>query len=164
MDGNVRHRYDRTVDDLFALVTDPEFLKRRAEAAGEKNVAIKLERDGSRLTIRIERDVERKLPAFMKKIFSATNHIVDVQTWNISGEVKTSDWTVELVGQRRVEIRGRLSLAPAPPGACDYTEAFSVAVKIPLIGGRVEKYVVGETESAIRQHIDFTAKELGSRS
>lgn len=163
MNGTVRHRYDRSVDDVFRLVTDLDFLKRRAEAAGEKNVVVRVDRDGSRMVIRIERDLERKMPGFMKKVFSPTNHLVDVQVWDTASAVKTSDWTVELAGQKRVAIRGRLSLAPGSAGGCDYTEAFGVTVSIPLIGGRVEKYVLGETESSIRQQLVFTGKELAAR-
>jgi hypothetical protein len=162
MDGNVRHHYDRSVDDVLALLIDPDFLKRRAEGVGEKNVVVRIDRDGGRMTIRLERDVERSLPGFMKKLFNPTNHLIDVQTWDTSGEVKTSDWTVEVVGQKRVQIRGRLSLAPAASGGCDHTEAFTAAVSIPLVGGRIEKYVLGETESSIRQQFDFTTRELGS--
>jgi hypothetical protein len=163
MDSTVRQHFDRSVDEVFALVTDPGFLERRAQAVGEKNVIVRIDRAGARMTIRIERDLERNLPGFMKKVFSPTNHLVDVQTWDTSGVVKTSDWTVELAGQKRVAIRGRLSLAPGGAGGCDYTEAFGVTVSIPLIGGRVEKYVLGETESSIRQQLVFTGKELAAR-
>ncbi len=38
-----------------------------------------------------------------------------------------------------------------------------MTVSIPLIGGRVEKYVLGETESSIRQQLVFTGKELAAR-
>jgi Protein of unknown function (DUF2505) len=159
MTGTVRHRYDRSVDEVFALVTDPDFLKRRAEAAGEKNVVVRVDRDGARMTIRIERDLERKLPGFMKKVFNPTNHLVDVQTWDTSGASKTSEWTVEVQGQKRVEIRGRLTIAPAD-GGCVYTEAFDAVVRVPLIGGQVERYVVNETEASIRQQIEFAGRAL----
>lgn len=162
MDATVRQHYDRSVDEMLTLVTDPDFLKRRAEAVGEKNVVIRIDRDGPRMTIRIERDLERNLPGFMKKVFNPTNHLIDIQVWDTSGDVKTSDWTVELAGQKRVAIRGRLSLAPGSAGGCDYTEAFGVTVNIPLIGGKVEKYVLGETESSIRQQLAFTGAELGA--
>jgi len=161
-EGNVRHRFDRSVDQLFELVTSPDFLKRRAEAAGEKNVVVTVDLDGGRMRIRIERDLERNLPGFMKKIFNPTSHLVDVQSWDTSGEVKFSDWTVEVKGQKRFDIRGRMSLAPAAGGGCDYSESFRVTVGIPLVGGKVEKYVVGETESSIRDQLLFTGKELGA--
>jgi hypothetical protein len=160
MDGNVRAHFDQGAEALLALVTDPDYLRRRAEASGEKNIAVQVDRQGSRIQIRIARDIERNLPGFMKKLFSATSHLIDLQNWDISGPTKTSDWTVQIEGQKRVELRGRQSLAPSAGGGCDYIEAFTASVNIPLVGGRVEKYIVGETEAAIRQQIEFLRKNL----
>ncbi|HTE52289.1 MAG TPA: DUF2505 family protein [Kofleriaceae bacterium] len=160
MDGIVRAHFEHPVERVFGLVTDPAYLRRRAEAARERNVMVSADRDGTRLSIRIERDLERDMPGFMKRIFNPVNHMVDVQTWETAGEVKTSDWKVEIVGQKRIDLRGRLSLAPASDGGCDYSEAFTVAVAIPLVGGRVEKYVAGETEGSMREQIAFLRAEL----
>jgi len=162
MEAKVSQHYDRTVDEMFALVTDPGFLERRAHAAGEKNVAVHVDRDGGKLVIRIERDVDRSLPGFMKKVFKPTNHIIDVQTWSTDGPVKISDWTVEIVGQSRVKLRGRMTLAAGAGGGCDYTEAFSAEVSMPLIGKQVAKYVVGETEKSIRGQLEFTTRDLAA--
>jgi hypothetical protein len=162
MDGSVRVHFDQSVDQLFALVTAPEFLRRRCEALGEKNIVIQVDREGVRLKIRLERDLERNMPAFMKKIFSATNHLVDTQSWNTAGDTRAADWTVAIAGQKRIDLRGRLSLIPSAAG-CDYSEAFTVSVAIPLVGGRVEKYIVGETEASMRQQIDFLRTEVAGR-
>lgn len=157
MDTTCRHHFDQDVDTVLARVTDPDFLKRRAEALGEKNVVVQVE---GPLAIRIERDVERKLPGFVKKVFAATNHLIDTQRWITATPTKTSDWTVEIVGQKRVELRGRLSLAPGASGGCDYVEVFTATVSIPLLGGQVAKYVAGETEASIRRQIEFLRTEL----
>lgn len=162
MDGTVRARFDRGVEPLFALLTDPDFLRRRAEALGEKNIVIQVDRDGTRLKIRVSRDIERSLPGFMKKIFNPTNHLVDVQTWDTLGVEKKSEWSVEIAGQKRIELRGRLTLIPAGDG-CDYVQAFSVNVAIPLVGGRIEKYIIGETEATMRQQIEALRKETGEK-
>jgi hypothetical protein len=160
MDGSVRAHFDQGVDQLFARLTDPDFLRRRAESLGEKNIVIQIDREGGRLKIRLERDLERNMPAFMKKIFSPTNHIIDVLLWDTAGETKAADWTVAIAGQKRIDLRGRLSLIPSPGGGCDYNEAFTVGVAIPLVGGRVEKYIGGETETSMRQQIEFLRAEL----
>ncbi len=160
MDATIRQHFDRDVDTMFARLTDPEVLKRRAETLGERNVVISVERE-PKLSIRIERDVDRNLPGFMKKVFSPTNHLIDTQHWTTTEPAKFADWTVEIIGQKRVELRGRLTLAPADDGGCDYSEEFSAHVAIPLIGGRVAKYVLGETEASIRRQIEFLSGELG---
>jgi hypothetical protein len=161
-DSTVRHHFDQDVESMFALVTDPDFLRRRAEALGEKDVVVEVDRAGGQLKIQITREVEQNLPSFMKKIFSGRNRLVDRQTWRSEGAAHVSDWTVELGDGKRIQLRGRLTLAPAAAGGCDYTEAFSASASVPLLGGRIEKYVLGETEASIHEQIEFTRKELGS--
>lgn len=156
----VRHHFDEDVERMFALVTDPGFLKRRAEAAGEKNVVVEVDRSGPQLKIQITREVEQNLPSFMKKLYSGRNRLVDRQEWSSNGATRISEWTVQLGETKRIQLRGRLTLAPGAAGGCDYSEAFSVTASIPLVGGRVEKYVAGQTEETMRKQIEFTRAEL----
>ena len=160
MEATVKHHFDRDLDTVFARVTDPDFLRRRAEAQGEKNIVVKVDRE-AQLVIRIERDVERNLPSFMKKVFSPTNHIIDLQRWTTTGADRWAEWTVEIQEQKRVHLKGRLTLSAAPGGGCDYNETFTAEVNMPLIGGRVAKYVLGETEAAIRRQLEFMKTDLG---
>lgn len=160
-ESTVRHHFDQDVERVFTLVTDPDFLRRRAEALGEKEVVVAVDRDGGQLKIQITRQVEQSLPSFMKKIFSGTQRLIDRQGWTSDGGARISDWTVQLGEGKRVQLRGRLTIAPGAAGGCDYTEAFSATAGIPLVGGRVEKFVLGETEASIRKQIEFTRKELG---
>jgi hypothetical protein len=62
----------------------------------------------------------------------------------------------------RVQLSGRLSLAPGAAGGCDYSESLRATATIPFLGGRIAKYAVGECEKSIRQQIAFTRAELGS--
>ena len=161
-ESTVRHHFAADVERMFALVTDPDFLRRRAEALGEKEIAIEVDRGGGELKIQIAREVEQSLPSFMKKLFSGRQRLVDRQAWSREGSAHVSDWTVQLGEGKRIQLRGRLTLAPGAAGGCEYVEWFSAAASIPLVGGRVEKYVVGETEASIRKQIEFTRGELGA--
>jgi len=160
-ESTVRHHFEQNNERMFALVTDPDFLRRRAEALGEKEIDIAVDREGGQLKIRITREVEQSMPSFMKKLFSGRQRLIDRQSWSSEGGAHISDWTVQLGEGKRVQLRGRLTLAPCAGDGCDYTESFSASASIPLIAGRVEKFVLSETESSIRKQIDFTRKELG---
>jgi hypothetical protein len=162
VEATVREHFDQDVATLFALVTDPDFLRRRTEAAGEKNVVVHVDRAGGGLAIRIERDVERSLPSFMKKVFAPTHHLTDQQRWDVAGPAKVSTWTVAIQGQARVQLGGTLTLAAGASGGCDYTETFTATVAIPLIGKQVAKYVLGETEATIRRQIAFARAALAT--
>jgi len=157
----VRHHFAADVERLFALVTDPDFLRRRAEALGERDIAVTVDRASGQLKIEIKREVEQSLPSFMKKLFAPRQTLIDRQTWKSEGEAHISDWTVQVGDGKRLQLRGRLTLAPAAGGGCDYTEAFNASASIPLIAGRIEKFVLGETEASIRKQIELTRKELG---
>jgi hypothetical protein len=159
----VRHHFDVDVDRMYALVTDPDFLRRRAEAAGEQNVDVAVDRTGEPVTVQITREVEQGLPSFMKKLFSPRNRLIDRQSWRREGGARVSDWTVQVGDGKRIQLRGRLTLAPGAAGGCDYTESFSAEANIPLVGGRVAKYVLGETEATIRRQVEFTVKELAAK-
>jgi hypothetical protein len=161
VEATVRAHFDRDVATLFALVTDPDFLRRRTEAAGEKNVVVRVDPGGGQLAIRIDRDVERSLPGFMKKVFSPTNHLIDTQRWDTGGAAKVSTWSVEIQGQARVQLGGRLTLSPSATGGCDYVEVFTATVSVPLLGKQIARYVLGETETAIQRQIAFARAELG---
>lgn len=160
-ESTVRHHFAADVERMFALVTDPDFLRRRAEALGEKEVQVAVDREGGRLKIQITREVEQSLPSFMKKLFSGRQRLIDRQSWDRDGAAHHSDWTVQIGEGKRLQLRGRLTLAPGAAGGCDYVEAFSVSASIPLVGGRVEKFVLGETEASIRKQIEFMQGELG---
>jgi len=160
-ESTIRGHFAEDVERMFALVTDPEFLRRRAEALGEKDVGVAIDRSGPQLKIQITREVEQNLPSFMKKIFSGRQRLIDRQVWSQKGDAHVSDWTVQLGDGKRIQLSGRLTLAPGAAGGCDYIEAFSASASIPLVGGRVEKYVLGQTEESIRKQLEFTRKELG---
>jgi hypothetical protein len=161
-ESTVRAHFAEDIERMFALVTDPDFLRRRAEALGEKEIDIAVDREGGQLKIQITREVEQSLPSFMKKLFSGRQRLVDRQAWASEGGAHVSDWTVQLGDSKRLQLRGRLTLAPGAGGGCDYIESFSASASIPLVAGRVEKFVLGETEASIRKQIDFTRKELGA--
>jgi hypothetical protein len=157
----VRHHFDADVERMFALVTDPEFLRRRAEALGERDVAVTVDRANGQLKIEIKREVEQNMPAFMKKFFAPRQTLIDRQAWTSEGGAHISDWTVQVGDGNRIQLRGKLTLEPAAGGGCDYTERFTASANVMLIGSRIERFVLDETEASIRKQIEFTGKELG---
>ncbi|MGB7478671.1 MAG: DUF2505 family protein, partial [Polyangiales bacterium] len=81
--------YSQDVDTVYRFVTDPEQIKKRCEASGERNVRIQVEDSGGTKIITSTREIDSDLPAFAKKLFSATNTIVERREWRDAGEKKT---------------------------------------------------------------------------
>jgi hypothetical protein len=140
-------------------MTDPDFLKRRCEALGEINVKVDVDRTDDTIEVRISRDVKRNLPSFAKRIFKPVNHVDEVQIWKISGDTMSCTADIDVVGTNAVKIREEWTLAPAGD-SCDFAHTAIVKASYPLIGKRIEKYVVGQMESSIKDQVDFTKREL----
>ncbi len=156
--GTVEHTYRHGIDAVFAKLSDPEHLRRRAAAAGHRNIDVKVEDRDGRIEIRVARDIESDIPSFAKKVVDATNHVVDTIEWRTQGDEKVGSYRVEV--SPRIRLRGQLALKPVP-GGCKYVDTFTATVDVPLIGGKIAQIVERETATAIRADCERTARELG---
>src|SRR3954470_16237048 len=139
----VTHHFDADVATVFALLSDPDFLKRKyaEQGAGDVVVDSHEERGGSpRIVSRRKGTID--LPGFARKVMAPTNTVV-----------QTDDWSDEQAGGRRVctyrvevqgvpsRIDGTVTLSPEGGGTRQEVEA-EVKVSIPLLGGKLEKLAV----------------------
>lgn len=153
----VESTYRHGVDAVFALLTDPEHLRRRSEAAGHRNVQVKVDHEGDVVEVRLERDIESDIPAIAKKVVDPVNHVVDVIEYRSRGDVKTGTFRVEV--SRRISLRGTIELRPEGAG-CRQIETFTATVDVPIIGRKIAELVEKETATAIRGDHAFTARAL----
>ncbi|MFI5296604.1 MAG: DUF2505 domain-containing protein [Polyangiales bacterium] len=152
--ATVRFSYSQSVDDLYRFVTDPEIVRQRSMALGERDVRVT--KSGETLTnLRV---VEAEVPGFAKKLFTPTNTVEDVKAWDAA--TKTARMTVDVRGAP-TKISGTIRIVPNGTGA-DYVVDYQVACKIPLIGGKLEEFVSSATEKGLRQEYEHNKKMLGS--
>lgn len=150
--------YDRDPAAVLALLTDPEFLKQRCAAMGEKNVQVEARREGDSVTIETRRDVERPVPGFAKKLFSPTNHVRQVETWRTQGDGATGSYQIEIKGAP-ISIRATMTLRPHARGA-EYTITYDVTARVPLLGKKLAAYTLDQTIAGARKEMDYTAAAL----
>jgi hypothetical protein len=139
---------------------DPEFLKRRCEAAGEKNIEVTIEELPDGMRVVVARDKEVELPAFAKRMFNPQNRIVDDTRWHRQGEQWVAEYQVA-IGGIPGEVRGTSTLAPSAKG-CHYESAFEVTARIPLVGGKLEGFVADKLEETFRSNAQRNAEQLES--
>lgn len=154
----IKHGYRVSADALYAALSDPDHLKRRAEAAGHRNVSVKRTERGDGCEIRIERDIEAEIPAFAKKVVNPVNHVVTLMEWKRAGDGWTGSYRADV--NARIRIEARFTIRPAGSGS-EYTEDYSAKVDVPLIGGKIASVVDKETGTAVRGDVEWTARELG---
>jgi Protein of unknown function (DUF2505) len=150
---NLTIHYKQDVDTVYRFVTDPENIKKRCEASGERNVRIQVEESGGTKIITSTREIDSDLPGFAKKLFSATNTIVERREWRDAGAKKTCKSHIDVVGTPG-KIDSNVTISPSGSG-CTYDVEFEVTAKVPLIRKRLEEFVAKTTMEGMRDEHDY---------
>jgi len=139
--------YRQQVADASGM--DKELLERRDEG------------DVRHERIRVQR--REPLPGFVAKILgSKTLTYFQIDRTELS--TGNSTWRVEIpaLGER-VSIRGSTTFTPTPRG-CVRVVRGSVSVKVPLVGGRIEKAVAGDFQRGAARAAEIAKGLLASES
>lgn len=148
------------IETVFELLTDPDFLVERSIAIGELSADCEIEDDGETTTIKMTREVERDdLPKFIAKLFSTVQTLELTEQWQSSGDDKVGSFLLNVVGQP-VTIMAKLKLTTTSDG-CEYAVEHSAKAKIPLIGGKIEKFIIGQTATGVEDEVNYLIKKLG---
>lgn len=154
----VTYDYASGPDTVAALLRDPDFLKRRCEEAGEKNVEVVIEDTGDGLRVMVSRDKQVELPSFAKRMFQPKNRIVDDVKWRRQGENWVGEYTLEFAGVPG-EVKGTSKLVPSENG-CRHESSFQVTARLPLFSGKLESFVADRVEETMRDHAVRNAARL----
>jgi len=153
-------KYAQDIDTVYRFVTDPDRIKKRCEASGERNVRIQVEESGGTLVITSTREIDSDLPGFAKKLFSATNTIVERREWRDAGDKKTCKSHIDVVGTPG-KIDSNITISPSGSG-CTYDIEFEVTAKVPLIRKKLEEFVAKTTMDGMREEHEFNQRELNA--
>ena len=153
-------RYSATPDQIIAMMSDAGYLTAKYEALGDIkfNVDRQDASDGS-LNLKISRTLGSNLPDLAKKVLGAQNDLIQTEAWSTGGAEKSCDFTIESPG-KPVKISGTMQIVSAGDGECDYTTNFEIKARVPLIGGKIEKMLLAETQENLATEKDFNDKWL----
>ncbi|CAA0108607.1 Uncharacterised protein [BD1-7 clade bacterium] len=152
------YKLQHDVDTVIDMLCDPDFLVERSIDLGELSADAEVEEEGSKIIISMRREVTRDLPKFLAKLFNPQQVLHLTETWQQVGDnfVGKSEFTVE--GQP-VKVNTDMTLKPSGDG-CEYTISYKAKADIPLVGGKVEKFIVSNCEEGTQKEIDFLTKRL----
>ena len=148
------------IDSTFEMLCDPDFLVERSIALGELSADAEVEEDGSKIIISMRREVTRDLPKFLAKLFNPQQVLHLTETWQQIGDnyVGKSEFTVE--GQP-VKVATDMTLKPTS-GGCEFDISYKAKAEIPLVGGKVEKFIISNCEEGTKKEIDFLIEKLSA--
>jgi len=152
--------FQADVEQVFELLTDPDFLVQRCVALGEKDIQCDVECEGRKTRVEITRTVKRDLPKVLAKLFGDENTMTMVEDWEEIGATKMGSYVVEVAGQP-VTLKATFSLKPKDEG-CEYEIKYSAKAKIPMVGKKVEDFILGQTEEGMHLEMDYLAEKLAS--
>lgn len=155
----VKITIDHDLDTVWELLSDPQFRVDRSEALGEFNAECEVEADDDSATVTMSRDVERDLPSVLAKVFSSRQSLSFVERWQWDGEGWSGTLQVDVQGQP-VKITADFSLTSDGDG-CVYEITHYCKAKIPLVGGKVEKFVLAETDKGAVEELEYLISALG---
>ncbi len=152
--------YSQDIDTVYRFMTDPDVIKKRSEALGEKNIRVQVDEAGGTKTITATRDVESDLPGFAKRLFKSTNTIIERLEWRDAGDKKTCKSHIDVVGTPG-KIDSNITISPNGSG-CTYDTEFEVSAKVPLIRKKLEAFVAKTTLEGISDQHEYNQRELNA--
>lgn len=159
----MQFKYNAPLETVYSVLTDPRFLEQRSADLGEISAHCKVRKAGQGHAVTMKREVRRELPSFLSALFNPVQTIVIEERWGDDGDGgKQATYRLEVVGQP-VEVTADISLKPAGKG-CVYEIEHRCKARIPFIGGKIESFVLGQTEQGCKDELDYLAKSLKKTS
>ena len=157
---SIVHHFHADADQVFALMTDAQALQARCQALGETNISCTVDEQGRKTLVTLTRTVKRELPKVLAAMFSSENTLVMKEQWESIGNTYMGSYSVDVVGQP-VALSAKFKLKPAADGGCDYSIDYQCKASIPLVGKKVEEFIISQTAGGLKAEIDWTRKQLG---
>jgi hypothetical protein len=152
-------QYDRPAERVLALLLDPEFVAARSRAMGELDVNVTVRKDGDRVTLVNQRNVKRDLPSFAAKLFSPVNQVTQTETWQTGPGAAGAKGSYQLdVKGAPVAIKATFELRPTAAGS-EWRITFDISARVPLIGGKLESFVLEQTKVGALKELEYTAAQ-----
>ncbi len=152
------HSFDADADAVFSLMTDADALVARCKALGEKNISCNIEENGRKTLVSLNRTVKRELPKVLAAMFNAENTLKMLEQWESIGSTYMGTYTLEVVGQP-VSLSAKFKLKNSDAG-CDYAIDYQCKANIPLVGKKVEEFIISQTASGLEQEINWIKEQL----
>jgi hypothetical protein len=159
MDLKTEYEFDADPDAVYAMLTDPEFVRRKSEDAGHTEISVDI--DGGRIVCR--RNVAVDVPGALKKLLSPTNTVTQTDEWEAPVDgVRHGTWKVEIKGVP-ISLSGAMELAAADGGGSVETITGRIKASVPLLGGKLEKLGYSNFVEQTAQEQDFSNRWIAGK-
>ncbi|MBV9831219.1 MAG: DUF2505 domain-containing protein [Marmoricola sp.] len=155
----LRHEisYDAPLAEVFEMLADPAFRQRSAEAMGVISADVSIDRTGGGMEVRVDQvQPTEGVPSFAKKFAGETTRAIQTEKWD---SPSGGSIAIDTPG-KPTSIKGTISLAESG-GRTTETLDVEVKVKVPLIGGKLEKLMADLVAEGMDKEHDAGVAWLG---
>jgi hypothetical protein len=148
------------VETVFATLTDESWPQHKAERLGDGSRVERREAtpDGGLLLV-VSRELPSGVPSFLERFLPADGRVLQTDDWGPDqGGERGGVWKVEIPGAP-ARLGGTLHLEAVPQGS-RYTIQGEVTVKVPLIGGKAEKFIAEMVHKLAAKEADLLQARL----
>lgn len=154
----VEKKFSASIDVVYDLLTNAKWLEQRSLDLGELSAAVKAKKTAKGAQLTMKRRIKRDLPAIVAKVLKDESDMTIEEQWAPDDDGHSGSLTIELAGQP-VKLSAEFSLAPSGKG-CVYSIQHKAKCGVPLIGGAIEKFALGEVEKGASDELEYLAKHL----
>ena len=149
--------FQQDVDTIFKAYTDKDFLQKKMEALGARNIKILIEKNDGETKIKVTREMPADVPRILKKMLNPWNKMIQKEIWTgEKGGPYYGILEIEVEGAP-VSVKGEMKIASKDSGsiAANITD---ISTSIPFIGKSIKKFVAKASEEAIDQEFDYVGQ------
>ncbi len=145
---DIRHRYDCTPARFWEMYWDDDLDAMLREGSTIQRDVVEEREEGEVLIRRLRFTPQQELPSVAAGILG-TNKLVYEQENRFDRGAGVLHWSVmPTILPGKLDARGTVEVSAVGESACEQRVLGDIAVRIPLVGGRVEKAVVAEVEKS----------------
>lgn len=144
--------YDATPEEVFAIVTDATFREQACEKTKALSYNVEVTKSGSDTVVKVRREMPSDgVPDFAKKFVGETLTLVQTETWHAAKAdgSRVADVSGEIVNTP-VTLKGTASITGGGGQAVQAID-LDVKVAVPLIGKKMEPFVVDAIRSGLQK-------------
>ena len=141
MDLHRETRYAAEPDAVFAMLTDPDFIGKRAEAAHAVRHDVTVEAAGAGVRTRTHQTLPAEVPDFVRRMVGDHINLDEVITWGARGPDGSRSGELRVdVANLPVTMRGTIQLVPdAGGGSTRQIVDAELKASVPLVGRKIEE-------------------------
>jgi Protein of unknown function (DUF2505) len=155
----VEYEFSASPHVVYRKLCDADFLVDRCLTIGDFSADCTVEDDDEQVVVAMTRVVENALPPFLARLLEPRQTLDQVERWRPVGDARHGRLQIRIVGQP-VSVEADMRLQPNASGGCTYSVEHTVTANMPLIGRRVENYLLMHMEKSARAELAYLDRAL----